>query len=179
MFNIYTLENKHGTQKWSFGIWISFSTGGFLGSVWDLRGVMLVWFQISSPLGGRWSNFSSHHHLHQLHVPEVIPRRGFKFVRKLMMIGWLIEWLDVFKTNWVSKNGGFCVDLVVDYSWLVDEWFGLHRFTAGYFIYLESLRVVCFFFLIRDILDDDPKSVGQVQLGGIIRWKTRFTRWKW
>lgn len=25
------------------------------------------------------------------------------------------------------------------------------------------------FFLIRDILDDDPKSVGQVQLGGIIR----------
>ena len=62
MFNIYTLENKHGTQKWRFGIWISFSTEGFLGST-----------EISSPLGGRWSNFSSHHHLPQLHVPRSFP----------------------------------------------------------------------------------------------------------
>ena len=62
MFNIYTLENKHGTQKWRFGICFSFSTGGFLGST-----------EISSPLGGRWSNFSSHHHLHQLHVRRSYP----------------------------------------------------------------------------------------------------------
>lgn len=28
---------------------------------------------------------------------------------------------------------------------------------------------LCVFFLIRDILDDDPQLFGQVQLGGIIR----------
>ena len=73
--------------------------------------------------------------------------------------------------------GGFVLILLL-ISWLVDEWFGLHRFTAGCFFYLESLRVV-FYFFIRDILDEEPKSVGQVQLGGIIGWKTRFTRWQW
>ena len=28
----YTLENQHGTQKWRFGRWSSFSTGSFVGS---------------------------------------------------------------------------------------------------------------------------------------------------
>ncbi len=35
----YTPENQHGTQKWRFGRWISFSKGWFSGSMSIFRGV--------------------------------------------------------------------------------------------------------------------------------------------
>ena len=38
---IYTAENWHGTQKWRFGRWVSFSIGWFLGSMLIFRGLLL------------------------------------------------------------------------------------------------------------------------------------------